>query len=138
MRSELTDSSARNALDATKCRSGTNHFAQCPIGLLRANHEAILSYLTQAAENVGLQIWDFINESHRAEKNEGERETLRSAANAFLFDADVRKSDEPIVRHASALAHAVLDWLLADATPEGFKRLERASRKYEEFRISYT
>lgn len=95
-----------------------------------------MSYLTQAAENRGLQVWDFISESHHAEKNEADREAFRAVANAFLFDADVRKSDEPIVHHASALAHAVLEWLFAGATPEGFKSLQRSSRKYEEFRIS--
>lgn len=95
-----------------------------------------MSHLRQSAEKLGLQVWDFISESNHAEPNEADREALRAAANAFLFDADVRKSDELIVHRAAALAHAVLDWLFAGATPEGFKRVKRASMKYEEFRIS--
>jgi hypothetical protein len=96
--------------------------------------EALLSDPVSRAETLGLAVWDFI--ADRAHKNEAEREGLHDAANALLFDDAARKSDAPIVMQGRRLAHAVLAWGFGDWSPEGFKRLERASRTFEEFRIS--
>lgn len=89
---------------------------------------------TQAAEKLGLTVWDYIADPQAVNKGEAEREALRKAANDFLFHEDVRKSDAPGVLEARKLAHAVLAWLYADCAPESFRRLQRASQIYERTR----
>ncbi len=88
------------------------------------------------AHILGTTVWDFIADTQAGNAEAYAAESLRGAANGLLFDEDARKSDAPIVKEGNRLAHAVLAFLHADYTPAAFRRLERASRNWEEFRIS--
>ena len=79
----------------------------------------------------GTAVWDFLADTHAGLSPD--KENLRAAANSFLFDEDARKSGLPFVREANMLAHAVLAFLAADGTPEAFRSLGRASRRFESF-----
>ena len=88
----------------------------------------------QAAEKLALSVWDFLSEHRVAGSVTDEaRDAIRTAA--FRFSREVQSSDIWQVTYARRLAAAVLVW--ADAgTEESFKAIERASRRYEEFRLA--
>jgi hypothetical protein len=90
----------------------------------------------QAAEKLALSVWDFLSEHRVAGSVTHEaRDAIRTAA--FRFSREVQSSDIWQVTYARRLAAAAAVLVWADAgTEESFKAIERASRRYEEFRLA--
>jgi hypothetical protein len=88
----------------------------------------------QAAEKLALICWDFISD-HRVygSLTDEQRDAIR--AEAFRFSREVTPGDEWQTFHGRRLAGAVLAWG-QDPSPESWKAVERASRLFEERRIS--
>jgi hypothetical protein len=90
-----------------------------------------------AAGRLALAVWDFLADIHHAAGLVTVTEETRDAirAEAFRFSREVKSGDEWQIAYGRRLASAVLVW--ADAgTEESLKAVERASRQYEELRIS--
>ncbi|MFZ0229923.1 MAG: hypothetical protein WA285_01625 [Mycobacterium sp.] len=88
----------------------------------------------QAAERLATEVWDFLSEHHvTGSATEKQRAAIR--ATAFKFSREVKSGDEWQVAYGRRLAGAVLAWA-NDPHPENIKALERASRRYEEYRLT--
>jgi hypothetical protein len=89
----------------------------------------------QAAETLALAVWDFLSAYHHDAASVTEEDWAAIRTAAFKFSREVRPLDMWQVTYGRRLAGAVLVFA-DDDPPENLRALERASRKFEELRIS--
>lgn len=94
-----------------------------------------MSDQNQAADALALCAWDIIADYRNDPASVTDEVKGRLRTGAFRFSRSLKSSDDWQVSYGRALAAAVIAWV-TDDSPETFKALERASRRYEEQRIS--
>jgi hypothetical protein len=97
--------------------------------------EPILSDPKQAAEKLALAVWDSLAEWHNDPGSFTEERLAAIRTVAFLFSRNVKPSRDWQVLYGRRLAGALLLWA-DDPSPQNLRSLERASRIYEEMRVS--
>jgi hypothetical protein len=89
----------------------------------------------RAAEKLAPAVWDLLNEYRNAPEAFTDERLAAIRTAAFRFSRGVKSSDAWEVVYGRRLAGALLMWA-DDPSPENLRALERASRQYEDQRIT--